>query len=169
MSRRWTLRAAIIAASLGALLVMSGCGLLVRKSVESATGVKVDQGAAQVTVPDKNGGTATIQEGKIPDGLPAGFPVYQGTVKLGNKVAGPLGTTFQIVIETADDAKTIGDWYESKLKAAGWKIDARNDVTTNGKSITTISAKSGTMQAMIIGGESADTSQNSVNVTLVTK
>ena len=123
MNGRWSFRAAIVAASLVALLAVSGCGLLVQKGVEAATGVKVDQGTGQVTVTGKNGQTATSQEGKIPDGLPADFPVYQGTVKLGNKVTTPQGTTFQIVIETADGAKTIGDWYENKLKAADWKAD----------------------------------------------
>jgi hypothetical protein len=162
-------RAVLLAAMLVALLAMGGCGLLVRKGVESATGVKVDQGTGQVTVTGKDGGTATIQQGKLPAGMPSDFPVYQGAVKFGNKVATSQGTTYQIVIETADSAETIGNWYETKLKAAGWKIDARNDVTTNGKAITTISAKSGTSQAMIIGGQGADTTQNSVNITLTTK
>ena len=169
MSRRWLLRSGVVAAVLVALLAMTGCGLLLRKGVESATGVKVDQGTGKTTVTGKNGETATIQEGKIPDGLPSDFPVYQGTVKLGNKVTTGEGTTFSIVIETTDDAKTVGDWYDAKLKAAGWKIDGRNDVTTNGKSITTISATSGSKQAMIIAGESADTTQNSVNITLTVK
>ena len=170
MSRKGMLRAGIVAAVLVAMFATSGCGLLIRKGVESATGVKVDEGSGKVTVTGKNGGTATMQEGQLPEGLPSGFPVYQGTVKLGNKVTTADGTSFQIVIETPDDAKTVGDWYESKLKAASWSIDARNDVTTNGKSMTTISAKSGeNTQAMIIAGENSDNTATSVNITISVK
>jgi hypothetical protein len=160
----------VAAVLLVSLVSLSGCAMLVQKGVESATGVKVDQSANKITVTGKNGATATTQEGKLPDGLPSGFPVYAGTVKLGNKVQTPTGTAFQIVTETPDDAKTIGDWYVTKLKAAGWTIDARNDLNSNGKAITTISAKSGAkMQAMIIVGASADGAGNSVNITLDVK
>lgn len=170
MNRNRILLLGFAAAMVVAVVALSGCGLLIRKGIESATGVKVDQSSGKVTVTGKNGGTATMQEGKLPDGLPPNFPVYPGTVKLGNKVQTAQGTSFQIVIETADDAKTIGDWYETKLKEAGWSIESRNDVNTNGKAIATISAKSGDkMQAMIIAGDSADTSTNSVNITLSVK
>lgn len=170
MKRRGMLLIGAAVLMFAAIILASGCGMLVQKGVESATGVKVDSNSGKVTVQGKNGGTVTTQEGKLPDGLPVGFPVYEGTVKLGNKVETANSTTFQMVIETPDDAKTVGDWYASKLKEAGWTIDARNDVTTNGKSITTISTKSGEkMQAMIIAGESADNSTNSVNITLNVK
>jgi hypothetical protein len=156
--------------AIASVLATSGCGMLIRKGVESATGVKVDEKSGSVTVNGKNGGTATMQEGKLPDGLPAGFPVYTGTVKLGNKVQTAEGTSFQMVIETPDDAKTVGDWYSEKLKGAGWTIDARNDANANGKSIVTLTAKSGDkMQTMVIVGENSDNTATAVNVSLTVK
>lgn len=170
MKRNKTLLWGIAVLMLGAAVGMSGCGMLIRKGVESATGVKVDEGSGKVTVTGKDGGTATMQEGKLPEGLPAGFPVYAGTVKLGNKVETPEGTSFQISLETPDDAKTVGDWYADELKGAGWTVEARNDADVDGKSITTLSAKSGEkMQTMIIAGEESGESVTTVNVTLMTK
>jgi hypothetical protein len=155
---------------LALVLAASGCGMLVRKGVESATGVKVDEKSGAVTINGKNGGTATMQEGKLPDGLPTGFPVYAGTVKLGNKVQTAEGTSFQMSIETPDDAKTVGDWYSEQLKGAGWTIEARNDANANGKSIMTLSAKNGDkMQTMVIAGENSDNTATTVNVTLTVK
>jgi hypothetical protein len=162
----WGIAVLMLAAAVG----MSGCGMLIRKGVESATGVKVDEGSGKVTVTGKDGGTATMQEGKVPDGLPSGFPVYAGTVKLGNKVETPEGTSFQISIETPDDAKTVGDWYAEKLKGAGWTVEARNDANVDAKSIMTLSAKSGEkMQTMIIAGEESSGGATTVNVTLMVK
>ena len=170
MRRRRVLLLSTAAVVLVALVALSGCGMLIRKGTEAATGVKVDQNGGKVTIQGKDGGTATVQEGKLPDGLPSDFPVYAGTIRLGNKITNADGTAFQIVIETPDDAKTVGDWYAEKLKAAGWKVEGRNDVVTNGKAITTIVAKSGTTkQAMIITGQSADNNTNSVNISLSVK
>jgi len=162
----WGVAVLMLVAAIG----MSGCGLLIRKGVESATGVKVDENSGKVTVTGKDGGTATMQEGRLPEGLPSDFPVYEGTVKLGNKVQTADGASFQISIETPDGAKAVGDWYADKLKAAGWTIDARNDATANGKAMTTLSAKAGEkMQTMVIAGENSGDSGTTINVTLMVK
>ena len=65
MRRRRVLLLSTAAVVLVALAALSGCGMLIRKGTEAATGVKVDQNGGKVTIQGKDGGTATVQEGKL--------------------------------------------------------------------------------------------------------
>ena len=169
MNRARVMSLVVVSAALVSLIVLSGCGFLAQKAVEGATGVKVDQGNGSVTVQGSNGGSATVQQGKIPDGFPADFAVYSGSIKMGNRVQSPDGTLYQVTIETADDPKTVADWYDEKLKTAGWTIDSRNDVNSNGKAASTIIAKKDKQQAMIIAGTQSDGNLTEVNVSIQSK
>ena len=169
MTRHRILLLVVAAVLVVSAIALGGCGMLVKKGIESATGVKVDQNQGSVSVTGKNGETATTQEGKVPDGFPADVPVYAGTVKMGNKVQTADGTTYQVVIETPDSAKTVGDFFEGKLKDSGWTIEGRNDSSSSGNDISTVSAKKDTSQAMVIASTNPDDKVTTVNVSITAK
>jgi hypothetical protein len=169
MNRSRVLGFVLVSAALVSLLALSGCGFLAQKAVEGATGVKIDKGNGTVSVQGKDGSSATLQQGKIPDGFPADFAVYAGTVKMGNRVQSPDGALYQVTIETPDNPTTVADWYAEKLKAAGWTIDNRNDANSNGKAVSTIIAKKDKQQAMIIAGTQSDGNLTEVNISIQSK
>jgi hypothetical protein len=116
-------------------LALSGCqaavNSAVKSGVENATGVKTD-GNGNVTI-NKDGKEVTIggtQEGKLPDGFPSAIPMYSPiTIKSGVKASANGATMFTVTgttTATFDDFKTF---YDEKLKAAGWTVQAQGTVT----------------------------------------
>jgi len=129
-------------------LLLSGCGLVAQKAVENATGVKVDQGGGKTTVTGPNGQSATIdqQSGKVPDGLPATVPVYQGTISGSTSVNTPDGQSYTFTTQTTDDVATVLAWYKTQLAEKGWTVDA---AAVMGTDRGLVSAKNGTTQLAV--------------------
>jgi hypothetical protein len=160
----------LLVIALGCVLVLSlGCGKVAEKAAESATGVKVDKQGDKVTVTGKEGEIVAIEAGKLPEGMPEDFPIYEGEVKVGNKSESSDGTMFQVMIVTGDDAKTVADWYEEELKAKGWTIENRVDTSAGNQVMSAVSAKKGEDQATISAVEKSEDDKTGVSITLAVK
>ena len=161
-----TSQAVAIAAVLGLALLLSGCGMLAQKAVQSATGVKVDQSTGKTTVTGPNGQTATVSDnpGKVPDGLPANVPVYSGTVSGSAAITTPQGQSYQFVVETNDDVATILEWYKKQLADKGWTVEAAATMGDSKQGL--VSAKNGTSQlAVNMDASSGATKVHTITVT----
>jgi hypothetical protein len=147
----------LVALTLLGLLTLgaTGCQQMAEKAaqtaVEKATGVKVDDKSGSVTVTGKDGKTATVSggEGKLPEGIPADLPVYTGDTKSGGKIESPEGATYTFTILTADDAKSVVDWYKKELGAKGWTISSATTMESDGKVSGSIVAKKDKADLMI--------------------
>jgi hypothetical protein len=133
--------ASILAIALIATVALSGCQMIAQKAVENATGVKVDQSTGKTTITGKDGQSATLSgsDNKLPDGLPADVPTYQGTIKGSASVSTNGNQSWSFTVTTTDDVATVTSWYKTQLADKGWTIDSA--ATVNGNSV--ISAKNG--------------------------
>lgn len=163
---RGLVRATAIALLVVALLALTGCGMLAQKAAESATGVSVQKNGSQVTVNGPNG-SATVQtnESKLPDGLPDNVPTYSGTIKGSNAVTTPEGSTFTYTVVSADDAKTIVDWYAKNLADKGWTVDQTLNMPNGG----VVSAKVGTTSSLAVTVHDDNGQRNAVVIVTVKK
>ena len=141
---------------------LTGCQLIAQKAVEQATGVKVDKNGDSVTITGKNGETASVAKGKVPDGWPTDVPVYTGTVTMGNKMDTGGKTAFLVTLETPDAPKAVADWYEQQLTSQGWTKTDRNDANAGGKDVSILVAEKGTQRVAV----SASTGEGKTVVTV---
>lgn len=147
-----------------ALFALTGCDMIAKKAVESATGVKVDEDNKNVTFTGKDGEEVSIssEEGKLPDGLPDDVPVYSGTIKNPTKVESPEGANYSFAVETDDDAATVVSWLKDKLAEKGWTISST--VTANEASM--LSAEKGEKNTLVVN-VTKDTSSGKTQVTTI--
>ena len=98
----------------------------------------------------QNGSAPTVAAKTLPAGLPSDLPVYAGTVVASAKATSGGKTTFSFTIETADDPKTVAEWYRTHLDKAGWTV------TSNGAGgpVAMMSASKGSSQASVASGKS---------------
>lgn len=117
--------ASVLVLAVVVVLALTGCQLLAQKAAEKATGVSVDKTGSQVTITGPSGQSATIQsnQNSLPEGLPDTVPSYSGTIKSSAAVSSPTGTAYTYTISTADDAKTVTDWYAKNLADKGWTVE----------------------------------------------
>ena len=151
-------KVATIVAILTMALLLSGCGILAQKAAEKATGVKVDKSSGKTTITGPNGQSATLSndKGKVPDGLPANVPVYQGTVSGSTAITTPDGNSYQFVVETTDDVTTVVDWYKKQLAEKGWTVEAAATMGSDKQAL--VSAKTDTSQlAVTVDGSNSPT------------
>lgn len=152
--------ALLLAGLLAAAVAVSGCQNIAEKAIERATeeaiegqtGNKVDIKDGGVTIQGEDGSTTNIGEGaEVPAEFPKDVPVYDGTV-LG---AFSNADSWTLNIETADDPKTVIEFYVAQLEKEGWAKESQADMGTGGmysakkdgnRTVTVVAAK----------GESAD-------------
>lgn len=160
-----------------ALAVSAGCAQIAEKAargaVEKATGVKVDEKKGSVTVTGKDGKSVSYSgsEDKLPDNLPADFPVYDGTPDGGSASATTdEGSTWTFNIATTDKVAQVSDWYKDELTNKGWTIETSSTATINTVESAGISAKKDKLEAMVsISGDTAKGDKVSVGVILSEK
>lgn len=147
-----------------ALFALTGCDMIAKKAVESATGVKVDEDNKNVTITGKDGEELSIssEEGKLPDGLPDDVPVYTGTVKNPTKLETAEGANYSFTVETDDDAATVVTWFKDKLAEKSWTISST--VTANETSM--LSAEKGEKNKLVVN-ITKDTSSGKTQVTTI--
>jgi len=144
-----TSQVATVVAILLAAALLSGCGMLVQKAAEKATGVSVDQSSGKTTINGPNGQSATLSSdsGKVPDGLPTNVPVYTGPIEGSTAITTPQGKSYQFVVQTPDDVATVLAWYKTQLAEKGWTVEAA--ATMGGDKQGLVSAKNGTSQLAV--------------------
>lgn len=149
----------LVLALFASMLALSGCDLLMKKAVENATGVKVDQNQdGKVTVTTKNGEQTSVSgtEGTLPDGLPDSVPVYKGEI-VGKSAAMQTaqGATYLFTVKTSDDIATVVAWEKKTLPEKGWTITVEQTTAESAivsakmgeKTQVTITVKKGSAQA----------------------
>lgn len=131
-------RGLLVLVLLISLVTLAGCDLLMKKAVEGATGVKVDENSSKVTVTTKDGEQATVsgEEGKLPEGLPDYVPVPDGKI-LGKSAAmeTPKGSTYTFVVQTDKDIASVITWAKQVLPQKGWTI-TQNITTADSAMVT---------------------------------
>jgi hypothetical protein len=106
--------------------------------------VKTDKGSATFDASGgKDGATVKVTDekgqehvstfgGGGPKNLPSWVPVYPGSTSQGTyDTSGPQGHTAAFSVTTKDSVDKVADWYESQLKASGFKVE-KNTFATNG-------------------------------------
>jgi hypothetical protein len=127
-ARRKTMRKALLLALVVVLVLVlggvAGCGKIVEKAVEDATGVSVDEDDGSVTIEGEDGTSITVDEEgtELPEGYPSDVPVYDGTITTAWETSDEKGTTYSIAITTEDSTADVVDWYKAELEDGGWKI-----------------------------------------------
>lgn len=152
----------IALAVIGAVVTGTGCGALLergaKEAVERETGVKVDEDGGKVKIEtDKGTIEAESGEGKLAEGFPAEFPIYEpATVKSSTKASTPQGTAYTAALETSDDQAKVAAFYKTTLPQKGYKIT--NTVTTpqgtsflcdEGEAMVAVTTQDGKTQVVI--------------------
>jgi hypothetical protein len=115
---------------------------LTESALKNATGADVDL--------DKDGGSVKIKtdkgemeigatNGKIPDGFPSQFPIYNGAeVKSSMKTSSTEEkgkTGFQVAMQTSDSVTKVVDFYKSKLVSSGYEIASSTEIGSGSASL----------------------------------
>ena len=112
-------------------LAVFGCG-----GDEKSAEVDVDENKVTVTTDD---GQATISggEGKLAEGFPEEFPIYDADVD-GSAVIDVNGQAqYTAVLITSDSVDDVYNWYKSELPSEGWSIVNDAQVST-GDAVTSM-------------------------------
>ncbi len=173
MARTGTRRLlAVVAAVALVAVAATGCGRIAeqatKSAIEKATGTKVNEKTGEVTIQGKDGKSVTISGGetsKLPEGMPD-FPVYAADVKSSAKSESDGKTSFIVNMQSSDDVKTIYDWYQKELKAAGWTIKNATLLSAD-TPVGTISAEKGGSSASVsIVPDSSDKTKTGIGIML---
>jgi len=119
--------ACVMALAVLALVACGGGGSVeVNKDGKSVT-VDTQNGSVEVSGTDSKVSVAKDQE--LPEGFPADFPVYDGTIDVATEInAEGLSQMFQVRITTPDSVKTVRDWYRTEAEKAGWEVEDKGEV-----------------------------------------
>jgi hypothetical protein len=152
MKRAWILVLAIVL-----VLGLAGCKSAEDKAVEKLTegllsdkDVDVDIDGDEVTIETEDGDiTIASDEGKLPDGFPRDFPVYDdmkigSTSRMGNEET----VSYYVEAESRDDFDEVYEWYKAELEDEGWEITT-DLLTTDGNSDTVLLVKKGDDSASV--------------------
>jgi hypothetical protein len=77
--------------------------------------------------------SAAAAEGKAPDGWPADVPLYKGRIKNVSNSSSDYSDSYSLSISTTDAADVVQTFYETQLKAKGFK---QNSNSNSGGSVT---------------------------------
>ncbi len=153
-----------------AISLLLGCSFLgekvAEKAVEKTTGVSVDKEGKKVKIKTKEG-EAEIESGEqeLPDGFPDDFPIYEdSTIKNGSKMTANEQITYQVYLETEDEASAAADFYKKELPDSGYPIE--NSFETNDTFTYTVKNSEGIEGNVTIGSQ---TGKTSIIITLNTK
>jgi hypothetical protein len=120
--------AALVVCAIALTFFASGCGFLAQKAaektIEGATGNKVDINGDKVSVQAEDGTKVEVGgEQKLPEGFPTEVPIYAGAKIVGSTTAagGESQTSYTVSYLAPDEMAVVARWYTSKLKSGGWK------------------------------------------------
>jgi len=152
MKRAWILVLAIVL-----VLGVAGCKSAEEKTAEELTerllsdkDVDVDIDGDEVTIETEDGDISIeSDEGKLPDGFPRDFPVYDdlkigSTSRMGNEET----VSYYVEAESRDDFDEVYEWYKAELEDEGWEITT-DLLTTDGNSDTVLLVKKGDDSASV--------------------
>ncbi len=149
--------------ALALVVSVTGCDMLIRKGVEEATGVKVDENDGTTTLETPEGKASTT-EGKLPDGFPSDVPIYQpSTIKSGVAVEAKGKKQFMVGLQSSDAQKAVYDWYKSEIAKAGWELDTAGQYTQMGG---VLAAKKGDQQLAVTVGPGSEGAATDVFITV---
>ncbi len=143
-------------------LALGGCG-----DEEKAGEVKVNEGSVTVTTDD---GTATLAggEGRLAEGFPEEFPVYDGAaVQSSTAFDGDGQAQYSAVLVTSDSMADVYAWYETQLPSSGWTIVNAVEVNTADAATSMLSATREGMEANM--GVSQGDAGTEVAVTVIVR
>lgn len=99
-------------------------------------------GSTEITVTGENGETVRVAGGggsvALPEGFPQDVPIYPAAKVT---TSGKTPETMSVVLATTDPAKKVLDFYNEKLKANTWNIQATVN-TEEGGMVTAAKGKS---------------------------
>jgi hypothetical protein len=152
----------------GKVLLSKFGGDLVKKGIESKTGLKVDNKGNTVSFTDsKTGESVNFGEQKMPENFPKDFPLYPGAKFTGsltgnNKKADTQG--FWIIMSTPDALTKVKAFYTANLDKSGWVIDN----TMNLNEMTTWTVKKATLGGGVTVTRGANDKETTITITLGT-
>lgn len=111
--RKGQVLSAVLLCSL--VLPLSACTPAVTGTTSSST-----TSGAQAPAPK----AASLQ---LPEGFPADFPVYPGTITDSRKEGSGATTRYKVELTTKDPADAVWDFYRTKPAEKGWKPNSEND------------------------------------------
>lgn len=148
----------------GIIVVALALGLVGCKSIEDKIGEEIGEeligGAVggdvevdddSVTIETEEGDvTISDDTGKIPDGFPDDFPLYDGYALDGaSSIAGGGTTTYYVNMTSEDEVKDIYDWYKAEFADAGWEISGDVIYSDSSSSSGMLTAKKDKMEATV--------------------
>lgn len=71
--------------------------------------------------------SAAETEGKAPDGWPADVPLYKGRIKDVSSSNSDYSDSYSLSISTADAPDAVQTFYETQLKAKGYKLESNSN------------------------------------------
>ncbi|OGG02516.1 hypothetical protein A2Z33_01825 [Candidatus Gottesmanbacteria bacterium RBG_16_52_11] len=159
--------AGIVMTFFGSLFATGIGGALLKKGIESKTGVKVDSDKGSMTFTDKETGQ-TVNVGadqKLPDNFPKDFPIYPG-VKFTGSMSGNNqkqdSKGFWVVMSTGDSVDQVKEFYDAQLETSGWEV--ANTMTAG--SLVSWTVKKGTLEGAVSVTRGEQDSETAITVTL---
>lgn len=135
----FVLAMALVMMALGA----GGCGSIAKKSVESATGVSVDESGDSITIKGDDGSSMEVNsgEGKLAEGFPDEIPLYDGAIRDSSAFKMDTASTFTALIGTNDSIDDVRKFYDQALAENGWKTVYSDDSASATDRMLTYSAE----------------------------
>jgi len=135
-------------------VALTGCQGVVESAtkagIEKATGVSTDGDSVTIK---KDGEEVTIsgtEEGKLPEGFPAEFPMFE-PLTITSGVSADTGGMQQFTVtgKTASDFDEVQSFYATELEADGWTVE-KTGAVSNGAGSGAINATKGQDKADIM-------------------
>ena len=150
---------------LGTIIISAGLYFVGRKVINEAGSFK-KPGSNTYQYKDKKTGT-TVEAGEDvekPDEWPADVAVYEGKLKYATTTR--EGKDFSLGIATSDDASAIKDYYIKNLEGEDWK---KTNESSYSKTTNLTFQKDKRSVSVLIMKDTADKSQNLINLTVISK
>jgi len=152
----------ILVLLLSATAGLVGCQGVVESAtkagIEQATGVSTDGDSVTIK---KDGEEVTIsgtEDGKLPDGFPADFPMFDPmTITSGVSANANGAEQFTVTGKTDSAFADVQQFYVTELEADGWKVE-KSGMVSNGAGSGAINAEKGESKADVMMVQTSDTS-----------
>ncbi len=143
-----------------------GAGLL-KKGIESKTGLSINTDKEQLTFTDKDTGKSISVGGsqELPDTFPKDFPLYPGATVKGSMSGNDTATGFWIVMTSTDDLIKVTAFYKTNLPSRGWTISNTMTLDTT----TTWGVTKGNLEGSVMVLKNKEDKETSINITLQDK
>jgi len=121
-----------------------------KAGIEKATGVSTDGNSVTIKKDGEELTIAGTEDGKLPEGFPADFPMFDPmTITSGVSAEANGAQQYTVTGKTDSSFEEVQSFYVTELEADGWKVE-KSGMVNNGAGSGAINAEKGESKADVM-------------------